>query len=136
MKTRGPCDGVKEFSLVRGASPAGHGCCPPAALRVRGRGRCALRRSRWVSVSLWFRARPRERFQSRHSPLQSYFSPSLVFPSSSSFSLRWKMLRLDLHLRRQLCSGGKVLSLKDKPSRPKYVQTDSEMMIVVFKMLV
>lgn len=81
--------------------------------RSAGR-RCALRRSRWVSVSRWFSAAAeRERSPSRRWHPESYFSP-LAFPSSySSCSLRWKILRFDLHLRRQLCSDGKVLSLKD-----------------------
>lgn len=66
------------------------------------------------------KACPRERVQSFQRDLESCFS--------SSSCLYWKIFRLDLHLRRQLCRDGKVLSLKEN-------QTDSEMVIVVFKML-
>lgn len=52
------------------------------------------------------KACPRDRFQSFQRDLES-------FSSSSSSSLYWKIFRLDLHLRRQLCSDGKVLSLKE-----------------------
>lgn len=111
----------------RGWGGSGAGAEPgPERSRGRSRGRRRALRSRrqplgvsepLVSVPITRpanakhggKACPRDRFQSFQRGLES--CGFFVFSSSSSLS--WKIFRLDLHLRRQLCSDGKVLSLKE-----------------------
>lgn len=65
--------------------------------------------------------------------IEKVISAPSCFSSFFSFSLCWKILRLGLRSTLQRRQG---FELKRQPNRAKYGQTDSEMMIVVFKMLV